>query len=394
MHHSLTPRADHTDVLVLGLGAMGSLTVRELARRGIQVTGIDRGHPPHDLGSSHGRSRIIREAYYEDPLYVPLVRRAYERWRTLEAEGETPLLRITGGLCLGPPTARLVSGALASATRHGLPYERLDADALRRRYPAHIVSDDCIGILEPNAGILDPEQCIATALRLATRDGATLHLGETVTAWTEHADHVEVRTTHRTVRAAQVIVSAGRGVRELVPTLAPRLTVERQVQFWFTPRSEAAAFTPERFPVFLSEVRPGVMWYGFPDVGDGVKVAWHHHAPSDGTRQDPADQTPTRPPTPEEIEAMRSHLTSHLPWAAGPLRATAVCHYTNTPDEHFVIDRAPDTERVWVASPCSGHGFKFASAIGEVLADLVQGRTPAFDLAPFRLARFTRPISP
>ncbi|MDQ8145833.1 MAG: N-methyl-L-tryptophan oxidase [Gemmatimonadota bacterium] len=370
------------DVVVLGLGAMGSLTVRELARRGAQVVGIDRGHPPHDLGSSHGRSRIIREAYFEDPLYVPLVQRAYDRWRTLETEGETLLLRLTGGLCLGAPTSRLVTGALASATQHGLPYERLDADTLRRRFPAHIVSDDCIGILEPNAGILDPEQCIATALRLATRDGATAHLGETVTAWTEHADHVEVRTTHRTVLAAQLIVSAGRGVRELMPTLAPRLTVERQVQFWFTPRAEATAFTPERFPVFLSEVRPGVMWYGFPDVGDGVKVAWHHGAP--GT---PAlaigDDNVHAPATAAEVAAMRAHLGTHLPWTDGTLRATATCHYTNTPDEHFIIDRAPDTDRVWVASPCSGHGFKFASAIGEVLADLVLGATPAFDLTPF-----------
>ena len=366
---------------------MGSLTVRELARRGIQVTGIDRGHPPHDLGSSHGRSRIIREAYFEDPRYVPLVQGAYARWRALEDEGEAPLLRITGGLCLGSPASRLVTGTLESAARHGLPHERLDADALRRRFPAHIVTEDCVGVLEPNAGILDPERCIATALRLAARDGATLHLGETVTGWTAHPDHVEVRTTRRTLRADQVIVSAGRGVRELVPTLAPRLTVERQVQFWFAPR-EAAAFAPERFPVFLSEVRPGLMWYGFPDVGDGVKVAWHHQAPDAPLDPTSAEEAPLRPVTASEIDAMRAHLTSHLPGAAGALRSTAVCHYTNTPDEDFVIDRHPEAERLWIASPCSGHGFKFASAIGEVLADLVLGRAPAFDLAPFRVARF------
>jgi sarcosine oxidase len=372
----------HTDVLVLGLGAMGSLTVRDLARRGIRVTGVDRGHPPHDLGSSHGRSRIIREAYYEDPLYVPLVQRAYDRWRTLEAEGETPLLRITGGLCLGPPTSRLVSGALASATLHGLPYERLDANALRHRFPAHRIPDACIGVLEPNAGILDPERCIATALRLAARDGATLHLGETVTEWTERADHVEVRTTHHTLRAEQVIVSAGRGVRALVPTLAPHLTAERQVQYWFAPLAESAAFAPERFPVFLSEVAHGTMWYGFPDVGDGVKVAWHHGAPGTSALAI-GDNDIDAPATAEEVAAMRAHLGTHLPWAAGTLRATATCHYTNTHDEHFVIARAPDTNRVWVASPCSGHGFKFASVIGEVLADLVLGATPAFDLTAF-----------
>ena len=235
--------------------------------------------------------------------------------------------------------------------------------------------------------MLDPERCIATALRLATQAGATLYLGETVTAWTEHTDHVEVRTTRRTVRAAQLIVSAGMGVRELIPTLAPRLTVERQVQFWFAPRAEAAAFTPERFPVFLSEVAPGTMWYGFPDVGDGVKVAWHHGAPGTPALAIGVDNV-LAPATAAEVAAMRAHLGTHLPWADGTLRATATCHYTNTPDEHFIIDRAPDTDRVWVASPCSGHGFKFASAIGEVLADLALGAPPAFDLTPFGRSRF------
>ena len=384
--------ADTTaEVLVLGLGAAGSLTLLELARRGIRVGGLDRGHPPHDLGSSHGRSRIIREAYFEDPLYVPLVRRAYEGWQALEGDSGAALLRVTGGLCLGPAGSTLVAGATASAEQHRLAFERLDADAIRRRFPAHAIPDDWVGLLEPRAGMLDPERCIATALRLASAHGAPLHLGETVRGWTEHRDHVEVRTDRGVHRAARLIVSAGMWMRHLVPALRPHLTVERQVQFWFTPRAAAPPFDPERFPVFLSEVAPGRMWYGFPDVGDGVKVAWHHGAPADvGTRvADDAEgaPAPNRTVSAAEVDAMRTHLATHLPGAAGSLRSTAVCTYTNTPDEHFLIDRAPDSRRVWLASPCSGHGFKFAPAIGEVLADLVLGVTPAFDLTPFRWGR-------
>ena len=380
-----------SEVLIVGLGAMGSQTLLELARRGVRVAGIDRGHPPHDLGSSHGRSRIIREAYFEDPLYVPLVQRAYARWQAQEAASGESLLRVTGGLALGPARSTLVVGATASAERHGLACERLDADAIRRRFPAHVIPDDWVGLLEPRAGMLDPERCIATALRLATAHGAELHLGETVARWTEHADHVEVRTDRGVYRADRVILSAGMWMRQLVPALRPHLTVERQVQFWFAPRAQAPQFDPDRFPVFLSEVAPGRLWYGFPDVGDGVKVAWHHGAPDDDATHvtDDADGAPAphRTVSTAEVDAMRTHLATHLPEAAGALRATSVCTYTNTPDEHFLLDRAPDAARVWIASPCSGHGFKFAPALGEVLADLVLGTAPAFDLTPFRRTR-------
>lgn len=381
----------HSEIIVVGLGATGSLTLLELARRGVRVAGLDRGHPPHDLGSSHGRSRIIREAYFEDPLYVPLVQHAYAGWQTLEADAGASLLRVTGGLCLGPATSTLVTGATASALQHGLAFERLDADAIRRRFPAHAIPDDWVGIHEPRAGMLDPERCIATALRLATAHGANAHLGETVTGWTEHPSHVEVRTDRGVHRADRVILSAGMWMRHLVPALRPHLTIERQVQFWFAPRTASAHFDADHFPVFLSEVTPGRIWYGFPDVGDGVKVAWHHGAPHDATAEvaDDAEGAPAphRTVSSAEVDAMRAHLATHLPEAEGTLRSTAVCTYTNTRDEHFLIDRAPDSARVWLASPCSGHGFKFAPALGEVLADLVLGETPAFDVTPFRWDR-------
>lgn len=372
------------DAIVVGLGAMGSQSLAHLARREVRVLGLDRFTPPHDLGSSHGRSRIIREAYFEDPIYVPLVQRAYECWAELEAESGTTLLRRTGGLCYGPPDGELVSGARRSAELHGLPFESLDADALRKRFPAFVVDDGWTGVLEPRAGMLDPEKAIAAALAVAARHGAEVRTGETVLRWRQEGDGVVVETDQGRYAAAQLVLSAGMWIGELVPELALPFSVQRNVLYWFSPRSESPLFGPERFPVFLGELAPDLMWYGFPDTGDGVKVALHHHGPI--VSPDSVDRTVSR----AEVEYLRTLLQRYLPAANGALRETGVCTYTNVPDEHFVIDRHPAASRVWVASPCSGHGFKFSVAIGEVLADLVMGDRPRFDLKPFSIARFSR----
>lgn len=372
------------DAIVVGLGAMGSQTLAHLARRGVRALGLDRFTPPHDLGSSHGRSRIIREAYFEDPIYVPLVQRAYECWAELEAESGTTLLRRTGGLCYGPPDGELVSGARRSAELHGLPFESLDADALRERFPAFVVDDGWTGVLEPRAGMLDPEKAIAAALAVAARHGAEVRTGETVLRWRQEGDGVVVETEQGRYAAAQLVLSAGMWIGELVPELALPFSVQRNVLYWFSPRRESSLFSPERFPVFLGELAPDLMWYGFPDTGDGVKVALHHHGPI--VSSDSVD----RRVAPAEVEYLRTLLQRYLPAANGALRETGVCTYTNVPDEHFVIDRHPAASRVLVASPCSGHGFKFSVAIGEVLADLVTGERARFDLAPFSIARFSR----
>jgi sarcosine oxidase len=369
------PRA--YDVAVVGLGAMGSHTALELATRGRRVLGIDRHRPPHTLGSTHGRTRIIREAYFEEPLYVPIVQRAYDLWRRLEERSGARLLTVTGGLMLGASDSEVVVGARASAVEHDLPYEELSARQVRERFPAYAVPDEHEAILEPRAGFLEPEAAVEATLALAAAAGAELRFDEPVRELEGNA----LRTARGTYVADRVVVAAGPWLPELVPGLAALFTAARQPLLWLDPQ-EPALFTPERFPVFVWEWKPGWAFYGFPDVGDGFKVAVHHHG--EPTTPDTVD----RRLRPDDEEAIRELVRRFFPAGDGELREFAVCLYTNTPDEHFVIDRLPDDERVLVASPCSGHGFKFAPAVGEILADLATGESPRFDLAPFALRRF------
>jgi sarcosine oxidase len=369
------PRA--YDVAVVGLGAMGSHTALELATRGRRVLGIDRHRPPHTLGSTHGRTRIIREAYFEEPLYVPIVQRAYDLWRRLEERSGARLLTVTGGLMLGASDSEVVVGARASAIEHDLPYEELSARQVRERFPAYAVPDEHEAILEPRAGFLEPEAAVEATLALAAAAGAELRFDEPVRELEGNA----LRTARGTYVADRVVVAAGPWLPELVPGLAALFTAARQPLLWLDPQ-EPALFTPERFPVFVWEWKPGWAFYGFPDVGDGFKVAVHHHG--EPTTPDTVD----RGLRPDDEEAIRELVRRFFPAGDGELREFAVCLYTNTPDEHFVIDRLPDDERVLVASPCSGHGFKFAPAVGEILADLATGESPRFDLAPFALRRF------
>ena len=373
----------HFDVIVVGLGAMGSQTLAHLARRGVRSVGFDRFAPPHDQGSSHGKSRIIREAYYEDPIYVPLVRRAYECWAELEAESGTTLFRRTGGLCYGPPDGELVSGARRSAALHGVAHESLDAGALRARFPAFVIEDDWVGVLESRAGMLDPERAIAAALDVARQRGAQVRTDEPVLRWRQEGDGVVVETAQGSYRAGQLVLSAGMWIGELARELELPIVVQRNALYWFDPRRDSARFAPERFPVFLGDLTPELMLYGFPDTGDGVKVALHHFGPV--VSPDSVDRSVSA----AELDHIRGILQRYLPAANGALRATGVCTYTNAPDAHFILDRHPSASRVWVASPCSGHGFKFSSAIGEVLADLVTTGRSRFDLAPFSIGRFS-----
>lgn len=361
---------------------MGSQSVWQLAQRGHRVLGLDRFAPPHAMGSSHGQSRIIREAYFEDPRYVPLVQRAYAVWAQLEAASGTRVFRQTGGLMLGSPDGVLIRGTQRSADLHALPHEVLSAADVARRFPVFTPTDDMVGVLEPRAGVLSPELCISAALRVAQALGATVHTGETLLGWHAVPGGLEVVTTGGRYRTASLILTVGAWTRETVSELALPLRVQRNVQYWFTPRRHAQHFSPDVMPVFLAEYAPGSAWYGFPDTGDGVKVAIHHH----GAAVHP--DTVDRDVTAEESRTMRDILDRYMPDAHGTLRDSAVCLYTNSPDEHFVIGRHPSHASVIVASPCSGHGFKFASAIGEVLADLATDREPAFDLTLFALDRF------
>jgi sarcosine oxidase len=365
------------DVAVVGLGAMGSQTALELASRGRRVVGFDRHRPPHTLGSTHGKTRIIREAYFEEPLYVPIVQRAYELWRRLEERSGARLLTVTGGLMLGAPDSEVVGGARSSAVEHGLPFEELSAREVRERFPAYAVPDEHVAVFEPRAGFLEPERAVEATLALAAEAGAELRFDEPVLELGDGA----LRTAAGEFAADRVVLAVGPWLPELVPELAGAFTVARQPLLWLDPR-ESELFAPERFPIFVWEWEPGWAFYGFPDTGDGFKVAVHHH----GERV--TAEAVERDLRPEDEEAIRGLVRRYFPEGDGALREAAVCLYTNTPDEHFVIDRLPGDERVIIASPCSGHGFKFSPAIGELLADLATDEQPRFDLTPFALGRF------
>ena len=373
------------DVAVIGLGAMGSAAVWQLARRGVRVVGVDRFAPPHPAGSTHGHTRIIREAYFEHPLYVPLVKRAYGLWDELAKSSGDELFRATGGLMLGPPQGTLVAGALRSAKEHGLAHELVDAREVARRYPALVPAAGDVGVIEPRAGVLFPERGVRAMLDAAHELGATTGTGVRVLTWRAEPNGVTITTTDGEVTAARAIFVAGAWMGALVPALAPSLSVMRQLGHWFVPRAHRERFRADRLPVMLWEHAADRFFYSIPDVGDGLKASIHH----EGRAVDP--DAPRAPVTPAETAQIRALLERLMPDGAGRVRETSTCLYTNTPDGHFAIGRHPDHANVVLASCCSGHGFKFAPAVGGLLADLVLDGGTAFDLSPFALSRLWRP---
>lgn len=373
--------ADRYDIAIVGLGAMGSAAAFHCARRGWKVLGLDQFRPPHQEGSSHGQTRIIREAYFEHPLYVPLIQRAYVLWEELEELTGEKLFQQTGGLMIGQPEGALVAGALLSARTHGLRHEVLSTEELRARYPALRPAPGTVAVWEPRAGILFPEKCIAAHLRMAEENGARIHCGEAVAHWEETSKGVRIRTERGEYEAKQLAFCAGSWLSTLVSALPVALTLERQILFWF--RAEAPEqFKPEALPIFIWEYAPEQAFYGFPDVGNGVKVAQHHAGEAAGPGK------ARRAVTNEEFAQMQSLLRPFLPELREPLHAET-CIYTNTPNNHFLLDFHPAHERVLLASPCSGHGFKFSSVIGEVIAKVMGGGESGFDLSLFTLAAHT-----
>lgn len=376
--------ANSWDVIVVGLGAMGSATLHQLAQRGVRALGIEQFAPGHARGSSHGRTRIIREAYFEDPRYVPLVQRAYELWADLERESGEQLLLQTGGLMLGAPESSVVRGALLSAELHGLPHELLDSTAIRARFPAFHVRPQDVGVFEPRAGVLAPEKAITTFVSLAQERGATVRSNEAMLSWRAVDNGIEVTTSAGTYGAARLVLTVGAWAGKVVRDLALPFVVQRNVLYWFDPMRNAGQFSPEQFPVFIHELSDELAFYGFPDTGDGMKLALHHH----GETSDP--DALNRTVSEAEVAFMRSIVEQYVPDGNGALRETAVCMYTNLPDDHFIIDAHPAHPTVIIASPCSGHGFKFSSAIGEVLADMAIGQSPRFDTSLFAITRFAQ----
>ena len=373
------------DVAVVGLGAIGSAAAHHLARSGARVVAFDASRPPHTLGSSHGYTRIIREAYYEHPLYVPLVRRAYELWNELERQAQVPLLRVTSGITAGHEDGPLFRGARESAVAHGIEHEILDAEALHARFPMYAPEPGSVALVEKRAGVLFPERCIEAHLDGARGHGAQLRFDEAVTGWTSTAGSVTLTTAGGRVAAERIVVCAGPWLPALAAKAGLRvpLEVERQLSHWFSPVDAADdAFDVTRCPVGLWEVPGGELFATLPDEGHGIKCGMHHA----GAPTTPS--TVDRTVSAAETAAARALLTRFAPRAAGPLRDARVCLYTNTPDRHFIIDWV-ERDRVLLLSPCSGHGFKFASAIGEVAMQLLTVGRAETDLAPFSLARFS-----
>jgi sarcosine oxidase len=370
------------DVVVCGLGAMGSAAVLHLARRGKHVLGLERYAPGHDRGSSHGLTRLIRLGYFEHPSYVPLLRRSYALWRELEAASGRRLLHITGIAEIGSPASALVRGTLASDELHALPHEVLDATELRRRFPAFVVPADYIAVMQPDGGFLEVEPAIAAKLALAAAAGAELRCGVNIRAIEPRGTHVRIITDRGRHDARSAVVTTGPWTGSLLPQLTTRLRVTREVTCWFE-TTDHHLFSTRQLPVFIIESRHGVHYGVPPHAGAGIKVAKHHHR---NEEVDPDDYDRTISAADEKL--IRLALEDHLPAANGRLLAATTCLYTMTPDGDFLIDALPDARNVIVGSPCSGHGFKFAPVIGEILADLATTGVTRHDIARFAFDRF------
>ncbi|HWK07575.1 MAG TPA: N-methyl-L-tryptophan oxidase [Puia sp.] len=383
------------DVIVLGLGANGSSALYHLSKTHKKVAGIDRFTPPHVFGSSHGESRIIRQAYYENPVYVPFIKEAYRCWEEIEnASGEKLFLK-TGGLMLGREDTGLIRGSRLSAETHGIAYEYLNSGDLQRRFPAFKPTADTVGVLEKEAGILFPEKCITAYLEQAQKSGATVLYNEQVLTIIPAGDKVEIHTSKGNYITEKLIISAGAWVGELVEgismqglaantgSLSLPLTIARQALYWFANKnsSQQVYLQPDHFPVYLWEYLPDKMFYGFPDLGNGIKIARHHGG--DPMLPDELTQEVSS----SEKEDMLAIIDQYLNMEAH-LNSSAVCMYTNTPDGDFIIDYHPAYKNIVIGSPCSGHGFKFSSLTGKLLSELATAGKTTMDISPFALNRF------
>lgn len=359
------------DVIVVGLGGMGSAAAYHLARRGVRVLGLEKFTPAHDKGSSHGGSRIIRQSYFEDPAYVPLLLRAYELWEELANGTGREVYRLTGGLFLGPPDCLTVAGSLRAAQEWSLSHELLDADEIRRRFPTFTPGPGDVALYEAKAGFARPELTVQAHLDLAAREGATLQFGETVEHWADGPRGVTVTTASGTYTAGQLVICPGAWAPVLLTELGIPITIERQVLYWLDPAGGTAPF--EDHPIYINENAHGEQIYGFPAIdgpAGGVKTAFFRKG------QVCTPETIDRTVHPHEVDEMRERVTQLLPALTGPAVHTATCMYSNTPDEHFVITRPTQFTNVTVACGFSGHGFKFVPVVGEVLADLaIDGST-------------------
>lgn len=369
------------DTIIIGAGGMGSAIACHLARRGQRVLAIDRFTPAHDKGSSHGRSRVIRKAYFEDPRYVPMLHRAYDLWRELEQETREKLLYFCGVLNMGPADHACIRGVRQSVTQHALQHEVLDAGEIERRWPVFRPHENDVGIFEADGGFHPPERAVRLHVQLAESRGAVFRWSSTVRTWTSNPVEVRVATDDAEYTARNLVISAGAWLETIAGNLGIPLAIERQVQLWWQ-TADPALFRHDRMPAFIHFTGDRA-YYGIPALGDeGVKISRHHGG--EKTNADEIDRS-LRPPDEADV---RDYLRRHVPAANGPLRSHAVCMYTNTPDDHFILDRHPQHENVIVAGGFSGHGFKFAPLVGEFVSEMITTGTSAAQAELFSIDRF------
>lgn len=390
-----TTTSSSYDAIVIGLGAVGAATVYQLAKAGKRVLGIDRFSPPHTAGSSHGATRITRQAIGEGEIYVPLALRSHEIWRELEACTGCALLFPVGCLVMAEDDAHVpmhnkpgfVATTIQTAIKFGIPHEMLDAAAIRRRFPQFLVRDDTVACFEPGAGYLRPEECIRVQIELAESLGASILRHERVIAYTPTTSNgaVVVQTDRSSYHGGQVVISAGPWIRDLIPSEQDHFTTTRQVLAWFAPEGSIEPFTAPSFPTFIwgFDSSGGTGLYGFPAIDGqtgGVKVAGSGYGPvlhPDEPRAEVGE---------EELSSLyESCIRGRIEGLSPRCVKSTTCLYTVTPDSDFVVQRHPHYEQVLIASPCSGHGFKHSAALGEMLAQLVSCGRCDLELSPFRM---------
>lgn len=373
---------DRYEAIVIGVGGMGSAATYHLAKHDVDVLGLERFDIPHEMGSSHGVTRIIRRVQYEHPAYVPLVERAYDLWRDLEDDHHRQLLYVTGEVDAGPPDGEIVTGALRSCREHDLPHEVLTGEAVNSRFPGYNLPADFEAVYQPDGGFVVPEQCIVAHVNAAHAHGAEIHARERVLDWEPAGDGVRVRTDATTYEADELVITAGAWASTLLESLIGKATPERQVLAWLQP-TDRDAFAPDAFPVFILDTELG-HYYGFPvfDV-PGFKFGRFRHR-----REEVDPDTMNREPTDEDEAILREFADRYFPAGAGPTMRLSTCLFTNSPDGHFILDTLPDHPQVTIGAGFSGHGFKFASVVGEILAELSLTGETDHDIDLFGLDRF------
>ncbi len=365
------------DTIVLGCGTMGAAAIYELARAGQRVLGLDRFGPPHGFGSHHGHVRMFRMSYYEDPAYVPWLRRSLGAWRRMGEEFGAPLIETCGALYMGRPESELITGCLRAIEAHGLEHERLEHAALRARFPVFDVPRGYVGLLEKDAGLIHCELAVEAMLALGARAGAELRSHDAVLGWVSDGQRVVVKTESGESTAGSLVVCAGAWAGQLLKGVGVRLEVTRQVQGWVS--APAALST---LPCWAIDDGNGALFYGFPATRsqDGWEVKLARHAR--GTPVASADEV-EHGALAGDAEDFMLWVRRFVPSLAGGAVRTGVCLYTNSPDKHYVVDRHPTYRNLAFAAGFSGHGFKAAPAVGEILSALVRGEAhpePFFSL--------------